>query len=168
MKNLVEKDTISSKVQKNKWSKRKDVVGYSSLMRRRSFLTGMINLAGATTGVVASARLMSGIAAGGGVLTGLSQLVQAADSIQEHTVEIHNLVFVPEVITVCPGDKIRWINRDISPHTATALDGRWDTQELALNQHRTLIVTKAMAGEYYCLFHPHMKGEIRLRNKEET
>ncbi|WP_299375238.1 cupredoxin domain-containing protein [uncultured Kiloniella sp.] len=133
------------------------------LMGRRSFLAGAMSFAGATTGIVAPARFWSGITAGGGALSGFSHLGQAADQIREHTVEIHNLVFVPEVIDVCLGDKIRWINRDISPHTATALDGRWDTQELALNQRRTLTVTKGMAGEYYCLFHPHMRGEIRLK-----
>ncbi|KLN61949.1 hypothetical protein WH96_05295 [Kiloniella spongiae] len=124
-----------------------------------------MNLVGATGVLVASTRISTGVFVGGSTLAGLSSLTNAADNSREHTVEIRNLVFVPDVIEVCPGDKIRWINRDISPHTATALDGRWDTEELTLNQRRTLIVTKDMAGEYYCLFHPHMRGEIRLREK---
>jgi plastocyanin len=132
---------------------------------RRSFLTGVMNLVGATGVLVASTRLSTGFLVGGSTLAGLSGLAKAVDNSREHTVEIRNLVFVPEVLDVCPGDKIRWINRDISPHTATALDGRWDTEELALNQRRTLIVTEGMAGEYYCLFHPHMRGEIHLREK---
>ncbi len=127
-----------------------------------------MNLAGATGILVASTRLSAGILAGGSTLAGLSGLAKAADDSREHTVEIRNLAFVPDVIEVCPGDKIRWINLDISPHTATALDGRWDTEELTLNQRRTLIATKGMAGEYYCLFHPHMRGEIRLREKKKT
>ncbi|WP_052741687.1 cupredoxin domain-containing protein [Kiloniella litopenaei] len=167
------KDVVSPKDRKTKRSAQnletkssvlcKTYTESKPLMGRRSFLKGTMNIAGATTKLVASARLLSGITAGGGALAGLSHLAKAADSIQNHSIEIHNLVFVPEVITVCPGDKIRWINRDISPHTATALDGCWDTQELTLNQHRTLIVTEDMAGEYYCLFHPHMRGEIRLK-----
>ncbi|WP_085909070.1 cupredoxin domain-containing protein [Kiloniella majae] len=135
---------------------------------RRSFLAGTMNLAGATGVLVASTRLSAGVLAAGSSLAGVSRLAQATDDSREHTVEIRNLVFLPDVIEVCPGDKIRWINRDISPHTATALDGRWDTEELTLNQRRTLIVTEGMTGEYYCLFHPHMRGEIRLREKKKT
>ncbi len=97
--------------------------------------------------------------------TGLSRFANAAGNHREYLVEIRNLRFVPEELEVAVGDTIRWINQDISPHTATALDGEWDTQELIQGQSHSLVVTQEMAGEYYCLFHPHMRGKIRLRQE---
>ena len=37
-----------------------------------------------------------------------------------HEVRIQNFAFVPERLLVRVGDKIRWLNEDHAPHTATA------------------------------------------------
>lgn len=79
-----------------------------------------------------------------------------------HTVEIHNLKFLPQVVMVKPGDHVRWINRDIAPHTATALNRSWDTGELGLGNEAMMEVTRDTATDYFCAFHPHMWGALRL------
>lgn len=88
-------------------------------------------------------------------------MAAAADSAM-HTVEIHNLKFLPEVVVVRPGDRVRWINRDIAPHTATALNESWDTGELGLGDGAEIEITGDIATDYYCAFHPHMWGQIKV------
>ena len=44
----------------------------------------------------------------------------AADGPRTHEVVIQGLLYVPETLTVRPGDVVVWINKDPFPHTATA------------------------------------------------
>lgn len=81
---------------------------------------------------------------------------------REHIVEIRAFKFVPAVLTVKTGDRIKWINRDIAPHTATAADQSWDTGELVKDASRTLTVEKNFAGTYFCRFHPSMKAALKI------
>lgn len=94
-------------------------------------------------------------------------LVKAGESgakARLHTVEITGFKFVPATLTVRPGDRILWINRDIAPHTATATDDSWDTGSLKKDERTTTDVSEGFTGEYYCRFHPHMKGSLTLLN----
>jgi plastocyanin len=77
-----------------------------------------------------------------------------------HEVEISGFAFVPAALAVRPGDKIRWTNVDLSPHTATAKDGSWDTGELAEGESATLDVTETMLLDYHCLFHTEMFARL--------
>ena len=73
-----------------------------------------------------------------------------------------NFAFVPETLSLHPGDRVVWTNRDLSPHTATAENGGWDTGELEQGQSAELVVTEDMVGPYFCAFHPSMKGQLTL------
>jgi len=64
-------------------------------------------------------------------LTGRAKFIVAGSQIV-HDIEIKEFAFNPSILEVRPGDQIRWTNRDISPHTATAEDGSWDTGELVV------------------------------------
>ena len=79
-----------------------------------------------------------------------------------HEVRITRFKFVPERVEVRVGDTIRWINDDLAPHTATADEYGWDTGEIAQNQSAEVEVTEDMETTYFCVFHPHMKGEIAI------
>ncbi len=81
-------------------------------------------------------------------------------SVKEHIVEIKEFEFVPPQLTVSVGDTIKWINRDIVPHTASANDGSWDTKELKLGESKTITVSKGMLTDYFCQFHPNMKAKL--------
>lgn len=79
-----------------------------------------------------------------------------------HEVEITSFVFDPTVVRVRLGDTIRWINKDLAPHTATADEFGWDTGALARNETGAIVVVDGMETSYFCAFHPHMKGRIEV------
>jgi len=78
-----------------------------------------------------------------------------ADTIQ---VVIDKLVFSPIEINAKVGDTIEWVNKDILAHTAT-VRGDWDVM-IAANKSASVVLKNAGAVEYYCRFHPNMKGQI--------
>jgi plastocyanin len=76
-------------------------------------------------------------------------------------VEIRGLMFSPTTIAAHVGDEIEWMNEDFVAHTATARHGEWD---ISLPPHATGHVELKKPGriEYYCRFHPNMRGEITI------
>ena len=79
---------------------------------------------------------------------------------QTHIVEIRDFAFVPPILSVLPGDSIRWINKDFVPHTVTDESGRWDSGQL--NEEDSWAMVVETAASYYCVYHPAMKGEIKI------
>lgn len=86
---------------------------------------------------------------------------RAAGSI-DHAIAISDFEFNPSTVSVQPGDRVTWTNSDIAPHTATALDGSWDTGELTRGQSKTLIVTEQFSTDYFCQFHPSMTAKLGI------
>ncbi len=67
---------------------------------------------------------------------------------------------------VLPGDKIRWRNRDSTPHTVTYLSGpaSWASKSLPANGTTTLSIPATFpVGTYVyrCLIHPAMRGAFK-------
>ena len=79
-----------------------------------------------------------------------------------HTVEIRELVFVPASIKVKPGDTVTWVNRDIVPHTASAIDGSWNTGLIARNETKSIVITSDTATLYFCQYHPSMQAQLKF------
>lgn len=73
-------------------------------------------------------------------------------------VTIDRLVFTPAEVTAMVGNTIEWINNDKIAHTAT-VKGGW---EVMIPPGATVTKVMESAGpiEYYCRFHPNMKGRI--------
>lgn len=86
----------------------------------------------------------------------------SAQDARTHKIEITNFKYVPDYLEVKPGDTIIWTNRDIAPHTATAIDKSWDTGTIKKNKSATLLVSDQMSGKYFCRFHPKMKAEFKI------
>ena len=82
-------------------------------------------------------------------------------SAESVAVEIKDFSFNPPEITVPAGGSVTWTNGDSTPHTATGLD-REALQSGAIAPGETFTQTFATAGtfEYFCEFHPNMKGSI--------
>ena len=78
----------------------------------------------------------------------------------EHTVEIKGMEFSPKTLTIKAGDKVKFINQDSDPHTASATDGRFESGELQQGQSEVVTFEKADTYAYYCMFHPSMSGKI--------
>lgn len=85
-----------------------------------------------------------------------------ACTLKVHDVKIKAFRFEPKKLIVHVGDTIRWTNEDLAPHTATAMDGSWDTGEIGKGESKSILVSEGMELSYFCAFHPHMKGEIQL------
>ena len=76
------------------------------------------------------------------------------------TVTIEKMAFSPMEITARAGDTIEWVNKDAFAHTATLKGGR----EVMLPVGKTGSITVDAAGavDYFCRFHPNMKGRITV------
>jgi len=76
-------------------------------------------------------------------------------------VEIKDFAFGPGSITIPVGGSVTWTNMDPDPHTATAQD-RAVLQSGTLEQGDSFTQAFTTAGtyEYFCEFHPNMKGTI--------
>ena len=89
-------------------------------------------------------------------------LAAAAAPARAETIQVmvDKLVFTPAQVSAKVGDTIEWINRDILAHTATVKGG----MEVMIPVKKTVRVTlqKAEAIDYYCRFHPNMKGRITV------
>lgn len=87
---------------------------------------------------------------------------QANGAPSEHLVEIGDFRFKPDRLEAKPGDTVRFVNRDLAPHTATADDGSWTTGELKRGESELIAVTDGMSGSYFCTYHPHMRARLIL------
>ncbi len=78
-----------------------------------------------------------------------------------YTVEIKDMKFVPENITVNKGDTVIWINHDMVAHDVTEETAKmWTSGPIAAGGAWKMAVTKEAA--YYCSIHVVMKGKIEL------
>jgi plastocyanin len=82
-------------------------------------------------------------------------------SAQAETIQvvIDKLVFAPVDVNAKVGDIIEWMNKDALVHTATATNGDWNVN-IAPNQRGQVTLNKAGSTDYFCKFHPNMKGRI--------
>ena len=103
------------------------------LNRRQLLLTGAVALAGA-------------------------KLARAHNGTEHVTIE--NLAFLPAEITVKAGETIEWTNKDRFAHTVT-VKGGWEVV-IPPGKVATHVATADDTVDYYCRFHPNMKGRITV------
>ena len=72
---------------------------------------------------------------------------------------------MPEHLEISLGDTVIWINEDLAPHTATALDGSWETEIMETGQRVRVVFGMSGVFDYFCAFHPHMNGSVFVRSK---
>jgi plastocyanin len=91
-------------------------------------------------------------------VVGCSSVPQKA---KVYTVEIKDMKFVPEDITVNKGDTIIWINRDMVAHDVTEETAKtWTSGPIAAGGSWKMSVNDE--ARYYCSIHAVMKGKIEL------
>lgn len=64
------------------------------------------------------------------------------------------------VITVNVGETVTWENQDAVLHTATAVDGTFDSGFLDQGESFSYTFTEVGEFEYFCLPHPWMRGKV--------
>ena len=82
-----------------------------------------------------------------------------------HTVSItiEAMQFHPQELTVQRGDRVVWVNKDLFPHTATAVNKAFDSHSIAANASWSYVARKSGEYAYGCTFHPTMKGKLIVR-----
>ena len=90
-------------------------------------------------------------------------LVAGAVPAHAATIQIvmENLVFVPAEVSAKVGDTIEWVNKDVFVHSATARNGDFDINQPP-KKTVTSVLQKAGTVDYYCRFHPNMKGVLKI------
>ncbi|WP_179404484.1 cupredoxin domain-containing protein [Burkholderia guangdongensis] len=79
------------------------------------------------------------------------------------TVVIEQMRFNPPVLTVHPGDRILWINRDLVPHTVSADARTFDSGSIAPQASWRFVARAPGRFPYRCTFHPTMHGMLIVR-----
>jgi plastocyanin len=80
-------------------------------------------------------------------------------------VNIAKFAYGPKEITVAPGTKVTWINRDETPHTVTSNDKSFGSK--GLDTEDKFEHTFATEGDfaYICTLHPFMTGVVHVRKQ---
>jgi plastocyanin len=80
------------------------------------------------------------------------------------TVLIQGFKFKPAHITIKRGTRVIWINKDTSPHTATANNGKsFDSGLLRKGKRYSHTFKRTGKKPYFCEIHPHMKGSVTVK-----
>lgn len=86
----------------------------------------------------------------------------AASHTTAHTVVIKDMKFTPENLVINAGDTVTWVNEDSMRHSATDLNGAFDTGLLAKGASASLTFNGAGAFNYRCTPHANMRGTITI------
>jgi plastocyanin len=81
---------------------------------------------------------------------------------ESHPVEISNLMFVPENVSVHPGDTVVWTNKDDRDHTVVAQDGSFASTVIHHGESFSHKFEKPGTFTYGCKLHPRMKGVVTV------
>lgn len=90
----------------------------------------------------------------------ISPLVIAKASTAEHVIVIENMTFTPAELTVQAGDKITWMNKDLVPHTVTAINKKFDSKMIEPGKNWSYHARHKGSIPYKCSFHPSMSAKL--------
>jgi plastocyanin len=80
---------------------------------------------------------------------------------EEQRVEIADLAFTPEELTIAAGSTVTWVHADPNlPHTATSDDDVFDSGNLTEGDEFSFTFDEAGTFAYFCQVHPAMTGTI--------
>jgi plastocyanin len=87
------------------------------------------------------------------------------DTVTPNTVIIDNFAFDPPTLTVAPGTKVVWLNKDDEPHTVTSVnkDVPFKSAGLDTDDSFSFTFTKPGTYKYFCSVHPHMVGTVIVK-----
>ena len=110
---------------------------------------------------VAPYAALCAIALGAVLLQSTSHAAEPAT----RTVDIAGFAFVPREITVEPGTRLRWTNRDETPHTVTSQGSKkiLSSPGLDVGDHYEFVFTSEGDFAYFCTVHPMMTGVVHVR-----
>ena len=89
--------------------------------------------------------------------------VQEAPKSRTHAVTIDASAFQQPLVTVNAGDTIVWTNRDLFPHTVTALKGSFDSKDIPAGKSWKYTPKVKGTFDYRCDYHTTMTGVIKVK-----
>ena len=78
-------------------------------------------------------------------------------------VHIKNFAFVPATLTVAAGTVVTFVNDDLEPHTATAVDKSFDSEALDTHESWKHAFLTPGTFAYFCELHPMMKATLLVK-----
>ena len=78
---------------------------------------------------------------------------------------IAKFAYAPKEITIAPGTKIIWTNRDETPHTVTSNDKSFASKGLDTDDKFEHTFTSEGDFNYICTVHPFMTGVVHVRKQ---
>jgi plastocyanin len=78
-------------------------------------------------------------------------------------VKIDNFSFGPQSITVSPGTKVTWTNRDDIPHTVVSTEGVFKSKVMDTDESFSFTFDKPGSYPYFCSVHPKMTGTVVVK-----
>ena len=97
------------------------------------------------------------------VVKGESNFAVAQAAPSEVEVKIDNFSFGPQSITVSPGTKVTWKNRDDIPHTVVSNEGIFKSRVLDTDDTFSFTFEKTGTYPYFCSVHPKMTGQVVVK-----
>jgi len=79
--------------------------------------------------------------------------------------DITKFKFAPKEITIAPGTKIIWTNRDETPHTVTSNDKSFASKGLDTDDKFEHTFASEGDFSYFCTVHPFMTGVVHVRKQ---
>ena len=103
-----------------------------------------------------------------GGLTGLLTFMLAtlpgiAGAAETPAIEITKFAFAPKEITVAPGTKVTWTNRDETPHTISAAAKTFLSKAMDTDDRYEYTFASEGDFSYFCTLHPFMTGIVHVR-----
>ena len=80
-------------------------------------------------------------------------------------VAITKFAFAPKEITIAPGAKVTWINRDDTPHTVASNDKSFSSKGLDTDDKFEHVFASEGDFSYICTVHPFMTGVVHVRKQ---
>ncbi len=79
------------------------------------------------------------------------------------TVEIRDMKYAPDALTVAAGTKVTWINKDQMPHTVTDRGRTFASAALDTGDRYTYTFTTPGEFAYFCALHPFMVARVIVK-----
>ena len=90
--------------------------------------------------------------------TSLAGVSEAAGT--TYQIVIEQMRFNPPVLTVHRGDRVVWVNKDLFPHTASAISKAFDSHEILPNASWSYVARQTGSYPYLCTLHTTMRGTL--------
>ncbi len=92
---------------------------------------------------------------------GVGTTTTEGTGVEEERIEMAELAFTPDTLTVAAGATVIWVNADETlSHTSTSDDALWSSGNLAVGDEFSHAFDEAGTFAYFCEIHPTMRGTI--------